>query len=528
MPRFLRWPDRGSAAAAAVKASFEARSGVPDVVGAMYTTHIPIIAPKVHVASYFNRRHRSATRRRPTPSRCRGGRPDGALHRRLHRLAGLAVRRPGARQVGAAAARRRDDGRLLGRRRRKLPAHRLVPRAHPPEPHLDAHAFNEKALRCRGSLADADADPGPDDACGALLRRQRLQQRRLRRLRGPLLPSGADAGPPSLLSDDLPRPPPRPPRSLQERLRPRLPPLWGLQSVCGRRPEMEDAAAVVPRFHRVPLWMVAGDGAVDDLDRTSFRLPAHFFAVYDGHGGAEVADYCRDKLHTALVQELRAAEGRVGGCDDLSSLDSKKQWEKAFVDCFCRVDAEVEAPDTAGSTAVAAVVCSSHIIVSNCGDSRAVLCRGKAPLPLSLDHKPNREDEYARIEALGGKVIQWNGYRVLGVLAMSRSIGDRYLKLHIIPVPEVTVVAQGERMSASSSQAMASGTSCPMRRWTPLASESYSGIRRTLLPPPPPPEEATVPRRILLPRRPPSTSPSLPPQGEQGQHHRPRGRPQGT
>lgn len=37
--------------------------------------------------------------------------------------------------------------------------------------------------------------------------------------------------------------------------------------------------------------------------------------------------------------------------------------------------------------------------------------------------QPNREDEYARIEALGGKVIQWNGYRVLGVLAMSRSIG---------------------------------------------------------------------------------------------------------
>lgn len=37
--------------------------------------------------------------------------------------------------------------------------------------------------------------------------------------------------------------------------------------------------------------------------------------------------------------------------------------------------------------------------------------------------QPNRDDEYARIEAAGGKVIQWNGYRVLGVLSMSRSIG---------------------------------------------------------------------------------------------------------
>lgn len=43
--------------------------------------------------------------------------------------------------------------------------------------------------------------------------------------------------------------------------------------------------------------------------------------------------------------------------------------------------------------------------------------------------KPNREDEYARIEASGGKVIQWNGYRVFGVLAMSRSIG-----MHLGPV----------------------------------------------------------------------------------------------
>ncbi|KAL6618665.1 hypothetical protein ACP70R_033804 [Stipagrostis hirtigluma subsp. patula] len=230
-------------------------------------------------------------------------------------------------------------------------------------------------------------------------------------------------------------------------------PRWGLESICGRRPEMEDAAVVVPRFFDVPLWMVAGDAAVDGLDRASFRLPAHFFAVYDGHGGVQVANYCRERIHAVLTEELRRAEEAVSGTD-LNGLESKKQWEKAFVDCFSRVDAEVGgnattpaqpvAPDTVGSTAAAAVVCSSHVIVANCGDSRAVLCRGKQPLALSVDHKPNREDEYARIEALGGKVIQWNGYRVLGVLAMSRSIGDRYLKPYIIPIPEVTIVARAK------------------------------------------------------------------------------------
>ncbi|RLN29636.1 putative nuclease HARBI1 [Panicum miliaceum] len=55
MPRFLRWPD--AAAAGGFKARFQADSGIPGVVGAIYTTHIPIIAPKVSVAAYFNRRH---------------------------------------------------------------------------------------------------------------------------------------------------------------------------------------------------------------------------------------------------------------------------------------------------------------------------------------------------------------------------------------------------------------------------------------------------------------------------------------
>ncbi|CAL9049642.1 unnamed protein product [Musa banksii] len=55
MPRFLQWPDDDDATQA--KSRFEAPSGIPNVIGSMYTTHIPIIAPKVSVASYFNRRH---------------------------------------------------------------------------------------------------------------------------------------------------------------------------------------------------------------------------------------------------------------------------------------------------------------------------------------------------------------------------------------------------------------------------------------------------------------------------------------
>ncbi|KAL0424972.1 UNVERIFIED_CONTAM: protein phosphatase 2C 16 [Sesamum radiatum] len=224
-------------------------------------------------------------------------------------------------------------------------------------------------------------------------------------------------------------------------------PLWGSVSICGNRPEMEDAVMAAPHFMRIPIKMFIGDRGIDGINQTLSQLTSHFFGVYDGHGGSQVANYCRDRVHLALVEELNNCNNDMMKG---TALDTRQvQWEKVFTSCFAKVDEEVGgnvstvepiAPETVGSTAVVAVVSSSHIIVGNCGDSRAVLYRGKEAIALSIDHKPNREDEYARIEASGGKVIQWNGHRVFGVLAMSRSIGDRYLKPWIIPEPEVMFV----------------------------------------------------------------------------------------
>ena len=47
---------------------------------------------------------------------------------------------------------------------------------------------------------------------------------------------------------------------------------------------------------------------------------------------------------------------------------------------------------------------------------------------LTGDHHPDRYDEKARIEAAGGFVRTWGVPRVNGILAVSRSIGDVYLK----------------------------------------------------------------------------------------------------
>ncbi|KAL4855612.1 putative protein phosphatase 2C 8 [Chlorella vulgaris] len=95
-----------------------------------------------------------------------------------------------------------------------------------------------------------------------------------------------------------------------------------------------------------------------------------------------------------------------------------------------------------GTTAVVALIGNRMLYVANCGDSRAVLCRSGGALPLTDDHKAAREDETARVEAAGGQILFWNGVRVMGLLAVSRAIGDHSLRPYVIAEPEVTIIAR--------------------------------------------------------------------------------------
>lgn len=87
------------------------------------------------------------------------------------------------------------------------------------------------------------------------------------------------------------------------------------------------------------------------------------------------------------------------------------------------------ATNIAGTTALIAILHGSKLIVANVGDSRGVMydARGIA-IPLSFDHKPQQVRERKRIHDAGGFIAFRGVWRVAGVLATSRALGDYPLK----------------------------------------------------------------------------------------------------
>ncbi|KAL5973450.1 hypothetical protein ACLOJK_030100 [Asimina triloba] len=155
---------------------------------------------------------------------------------------------------------------------------------------------------------------------------------------------------------------------------------------------------------------------------------------------------CKEKMHEILAEELGNKEESVEWKETMERSFLRMDKEvavdgrnSAATTANCRCELQMPQCDAVGSTAVVAVVTPDEIVVANCGDSRAVLCRNGKPVSLSSDHKPDRPDELMRIEEAGGRVIYWDVPRVLGFLAMSRAIGDDYLKPFVSSEPEVTV-----------------------------------------------------------------------------------------
>ena len=124
-------------------------------------------------------------------------------------------------------------------------------------------------------------------------------------------------------------------------------------------------------------------------------------------------------------------EGYLTRSSSFKGRDLVKALSEAFSNCeadFISIAGREGLLD--GTTAVVALVEESALTVAHVGDSRGVLCRaGGETVAVTQDHKPELEAERRRIEGLGGFVSHIGCWRAMGILAMSRAIGDLFLKV---------------------------------------------------------------------------------------------------
>lgn len=207
-----------------------------------------------------------------------------------------------------------------------------------------------------------------------------------------------------------------------------------------------------------------------------------YFAIFDGHAGTFAAEWCGKKLHLILEDIMRRHPNTpVPELLDLAFTSVDQQLEKLpLKNSGCTAVAAVlrwedRVPSTQSATgsvplapAAAATPTSKSnpesepdpdpdsaqtptqpseptqgavnsalpklietatrqrvLYTANVGDARIVLCRNGKALRLSYDHKGSDENEGKRIANAGGLILN---NRVNGVLAVTRALGDSYLK----------------------------------------------------------------------------------------------------
>lgn len=180
--------------------------------------------------------------------------------------------------------------------------------------------------------------------------------------------------------------------------------------------------------------------------------------ICDGHGGREMVEYLEDGLVYHVAQELRHGEegddddddeeeeeeegGEGRQSDDATPTDGEAttpapasartipmstRLERAFM--MADVHSKTLGVDTSGATVALCLVKREGetrwtVHSANAGDARIVLGhnRGEA-FRLTRDHRTDDPEEVQRIEGSGGFMFKG---RVLGVLAVTRSLGDHW------------------------------------------------------------------------------------------------------
>lgn len=147
--------------------------------------------------------------------------------------------------------------------------------------------------------------------------------------------------------------------------------------------------------------------------------------IFDGHGGEFAADFVEKTLFKSImVRILKSALANV-----------EEDYKEILKDSILNLDeqllsiASTMTGPTGGTTCLVSLIHDNRLFVANVGDSRSVICdkNGEA-VALTEDHKPQQLNERRRIKEAGGFISFHGVWRVGGVLATSRALGDFVLK----------------------------------------------------------------------------------------------------
>ncbi|KAL6873653.1 hypothetical protein ACP4OV_013735 [Aristida adscensionis] len=159
-----------------------------------------------------------------------------------------------------------------------------------------------------------------------------------------------------------------------------------------------------------------------------------FVGIFDGHGGPEAARYACDHLLPNLKEASSGPQGMAADAIRRAFLAT----EQGFITLVSRQWETKPSLAAVGSCCLVGIVHQRTLFVANLGDSRAVLGKfspdGKiAAEQLSMEHIANYESVRQELIAEHPDdphiVVYKHGiWRVKGIIQISRSIGDAYLK----------------------------------------------------------------------------------------------------
>ncbi|GLE02277.1 hypothetical protein PINS_up011115 [Pythium insidiosum] len=214
----------------------------------------------------------------------------------------------------------------------------------------------------------------------------------------------------------------------------------GVAVFQGKKKYMEDAVVTAtflwPRVGAVTLLAVVdghlGTGATRHIQQHLERVVEHHIAEALARDGANA-----DEQRMALRQVfLELHDGFLEA--------SKQHQPQKDEDGDDQDDGEEQDFSGATLTVVLYLEDQRRVLSANVGDSSAILVRGSSGgdgdpqvTELTTDHWPNVPEERARVESSGGFVSFQGLWRVVGQLAVSRSIGDRHLRQFVTAEPSV-------------------------------------------------------------------------------------------